>query len=191
MFADDCALLFNTRADLILGTKCLYHHLLKFGLAYAHLANQVASKTEAMCFPAPRQPHDSGDQTRFRVVDGFATFTAEFKYLGSLIRYTLEITSDADISYKLGKATTAFAALRANLILLQQTRQSQGKGHGLRCAVFDLLRWTGHQCSRKLWLPRRPGIWFRGGGISARDRDDMGLHSQQGTLPSPDREGEI
>ena len=112
MFADDCALLFNTRADLILGTKCLYHHLLKFSLAYAHLANQVASKTEAMCFPAPRQPHDSGDQTRFRVVDGFATFTAEFKYLGSLIRHTL--TSNADISYKLGKAAADFGALHAN-----------------------------------------------------------------------------
>jgi hypothetical protein len=32
LFADDCALLFRTRADLIVGSRYLYAHLRKFGL---------------------------------------------------------------------------------------------------------------------------------------------------------------
>jgi hypothetical protein len=43
-FADDCALLFNTRADLILGTNYLYHHLRKFGLLM-HIGRDLGSKT--------------------------------------------------------------------------------------------------------------------------------------------------
>jgi hypothetical protein len=38
-----------------------------------------------MFFPAPRQPHYSGDQTRFRVADDFLTVINELKYFGSII----------------------------------------------------------------------------------------------------------
>ena len=112
LFADDCALLFNSREDLVIGANYLFHHLRKFGLLMHIGIGDIASKTEAMFFPAPRQAHSSGDQTNFSVAHGFVTFTNEFKYLGSLVHYTL--TSDADIAYKIDKATAAFGALREN-----------------------------------------------------------------------------
>jgi hypothetical protein len=45
MFADDCALLFNTREDLILGTNYLYHDLRKFVLLMHIGRDKVGSKT--------------------------------------------------------------------------------------------------------------------------------------------------
>ena len=32
LFADDCALLFTNREDMIAGTNHIYHHLKRFGL---------------------------------------------------------------------------------------------------------------------------------------------------------------
>ena len=51
LFADDCALLFNTREDMIKGANYLYHHLRRFGLLMHIGKGTVASKTEAMFFP--------------------------------------------------------------------------------------------------------------------------------------------
>ena len=54
LYADDCAILFETRADLITGTSYLFNHLRKFGLQMHVGTGDTASKTEAMFFPAPR-----------------------------------------------------------------------------------------------------------------------------------------
>jgi len=110
LFADDCALLFNSRDDLAIGANYLYHHLRRFGLLMHIGRGDIASKTEAMFFPAPHQRHEDGNQTKFTVADGFVSFSTEFKYLGAIIHHTL--TSDPDISFKIGRATAAFGALR-------------------------------------------------------------------------------
>jgi hypothetical protein len=109
-FADDCALLFNSREDLITGANYLHHHLRLFGLLM-HIGKGITeSKTEAVFFPAPGENHDNGDQSNFTVADGFVSFTTEFKYLGSIIHHTL--TSDADVDKRISQASAAFGVLR-------------------------------------------------------------------------------
>jgi hypothetical protein len=116
LFADDCALFFNTRSDLITGTSYLFNHLRKFGLLM-HVGNgSVLSKTEAMFFPSPRVKYSVADTSRFNVIDvngsvaGFIDFTQEFKYLGSIIHSSL--TSEADVDRRIKSATAAFGALK-------------------------------------------------------------------------------
>jgi hypothetical protein len=115
LYADDCAILFETRADLITGTSYLFNHLRKFGLQMHVGTGDTASKTEAMFFPAPRpNPSDAATVNgteRFDVLDeatgtvvGFINFTTEFKYLGSIIHPTL--TSDADVDKRMKAATS-------------------------------------------------------------------------------------
>ena len=59
----------------------------------------TASKTEAMCFPSPRQRYTDGNTSDFPVDDtGSVSFTESFRYLGSIIYYSL--TSDADVDYR-------------------------------------------------------------------------------------------
>ena len=84
---------------------------------------ETASKTEAMFFPRPRQQLSDGDLSNIVVAGGFVSFSDtskgshEFKYLGAIIHYTL--TSNADIHYKLRKASAAFAALRVRSVSVQ------------------------------------------------------------------------
>ena len=107
LFADDCALLFNSRDDLIAGSNHIFAHLRKFGLQMHIGRGAAASKTEAMYFPLPRQAYAAADTSRF-LVDGtgFIEFSESFKYLGSIIHYSL--TSDADVHKRIKSATAAF-----------------------------------------------------------------------------------
>jgi hypothetical protein len=116
LFADDCAIFFNSRADLITGSSYLYNHLRKFGLLM-HIGNgAVPSKTEAMYFPPPRVEYSAADTSRIDVCDnngapvGFVDFTKEFKYLGSIVHYSL--SSEADVDKRIKSATGAFGALK-------------------------------------------------------------------------------
>lgn len=116
LFADDCALFFDTREDLIKGTNYLFHHLQRFGLLM-HIGkgvlfgpNLAHSKTEAVYFPPQGKPHADGDQSNFKVASGFVSFTDEFRYLGSIIHNSLK--SDTDVNARITKATAAFGALQ-------------------------------------------------------------------------------
>jgi len=116
LFADDCAIFFDSRADLITGASYLYNHLRKFGLLM-HVGNgAVMSKTEAMYFPPPRVEYSAADTSRIVVLDargqpaGFIDFTTEFKYLGSIVHYSL--SSEADVDKRIKSATAAFGALK-------------------------------------------------------------------------------
>jgi exonuclease III len=112
LFADDCALIFETREDLIAGTDAIYAHLRKFGLNMHVGRGDMASKTEAMFFPKARQSYEDGDTSRFRVDgSGFVEFTESFKYLGSIIHYSL--SADADVDKRIKSASAAFGALRS------------------------------------------------------------------------------
>ena len=111
LFADDCALIFETREDLIAGTDAIYAHLRKFGLNMHVGRGDMASKTEAMFFPKARQSYEEGDTSRFRVGgSGFVEFAGSFKYLGSIIHYSL--SADADVDKRIKSASAAFGALR-------------------------------------------------------------------------------
>ena len=74
LFADDCAVLFETREDMVTGIDYMIKHLRRFGLLIHVGRGTTASKTEAMYFPPPRTPASTGDQTDFPVDgDGFKT----------------------------------------------------------------------------------------------------------------------
>jgi hypothetical protein len=64
-----------------------------------------------MYFPPPRQAYAAAYTSRF-LVDGtgFAEFSEIFKYVGSVIHYSL--TSHADICKRIKSATAAFGALK-------------------------------------------------------------------------------
>ena len=72
----------------------------------------TASKTEAMYFPPPRTAYnEAADTSRFYVDGtGFIDFCDKFKYLGSILHYSL--TSDLDVDKRIASATAAFGALK-------------------------------------------------------------------------------
>ena len=116
LFADDCALFFNSRSDLEIGASYLYNHLRKFGLQVHVGSGSTASKTEAMYIPPLHVDYSAADTSRFNIIDGaglpvgFVDFTTEFKYLGSILHHSL--TSDADVDKRIKSATAAFGALK-------------------------------------------------------------------------------
>jgi hypothetical protein len=95
-----------------------------------------------MFFPAPRQPHDSGDQTDFVVADGFVSFTDEFKYLGSIIHNTL--TSEADVEFRISKARAAFGSLRECFFKSKRVKD-RDKGKVYKVLVLTILLY-GSEC---------------------------------------------
>jgi len=119
LFADDCALFFESRADMVTGTSCLLNHLRKFGLKMHVGSGPTASKTEAMYCPPTRLSYDDGYTTPLTVLGpngerlGFVSFTKEFKYLGSLVQHSP--TSDADVNKRVKSTAAAFGSLRSVL----------------------------------------------------------------------------
>ena len=111
LFADDCAVLFESHDDMVKGMNYMYHHFLKFGLEI-HLGRGTAkSKTEAMFFPKPRCD-DGSTPSDFPCADGFISYTRIFKYLGSHIVPGLDSTEE--IKLRIQKASQAFGCLSAS-----------------------------------------------------------------------------
>jgi hypothetical protein len=136
LFADDCALLFNSREDLIRGSNHIFSHLRKFGLLMHVGRGGTASKTEAMYFPSPRQRYTDGNTSNFPVDDtGSVSFTESFRYLGSIIHYSL--TSDADVDYRISKASAAFGAL--SNVLRNKHVSNHLKGEVYKALVLSTL----------------------------------------------------
>ncbi len=67
LFADDCAIFFNRRADLELGASYLFDHLRRFGLMMHIGADTTLSKTEAMYFPPPQVDYSTADTSRLDI----------------------------------------------------------------------------------------------------------------------------
>ena len=80
LFADDCAVLFESHEDMVIGMDYMYQHFLKFGLEIHLGRGTVKSKTEAMFFPKPRCD-DGTTPPNFLCADGFISYTRLFKYL--------------------------------------------------------------------------------------------------------------
>ena len=108
LFADDCAVLFESHKDMVIGIDYMYKHFLKFGLEI-HLGRGTAkSKTEAMFFPKPRCD-DGTTPPNFPCADGFISYTRLFKYLGSHIVPGLDSAEETKI--RIQKASQAFGCL--------------------------------------------------------------------------------
>jgi len=111
LFADDRVLLFQSRGELIRGSSHIFAHLRKFGLCMHIGRGDAASKTEALYFPLLRAAYEAADTSRFYIDGtGFIDFCEKFKYLGSILHYSL--TCDADVDKRIASATAAFGALK-------------------------------------------------------------------------------
>lgn len=151
MFADDCALLFETREDMVEGSTYLFKHLERFGLHMHVGRGATASKTEAVYFPPPRAPHAAGDQSDFPLLDGFISFTDKFTYLGSILHNSL--TSDADVDARISKARAAFGALQG--FLSKKYLKEKCKGTVFRALVVSILLYGSESwCLREDQLQR-------------------------------------
>ena len=169
LFADDCALFFDSRADLEIGASYLVNHLRKFGLQVHVGSGTTPSKTEAMYFPPPRQLYSDANTSRLDVLDtagvpvGFIDFTTEFKYLGSIIHHSL--TSDADIDKRIKSASAAFGALKNIFINKHIDLKVKGRVYVALCLsillygcevwclredLFNRLRRFHHRCVRTM-----------------------------------------
>jgi len=169
LFADDCALFFNSRNDIEIGASYICNHLRKLGVVVHVGTGTTPSKTEAMYFPPPRQDYAAADTSRINVLDdegapvGFIDFTTEFKYLGSIVHHSL--TSDADIDKRIKSATAAFGALRNVLGDKHIDLKVKGKIYVALCLsillygcevwcmredLFDRLRSFHHRCVRSM-----------------------------------------
>ena len=93
--ADTCLMFKNgsplrVRDDLIRGSSHIFAHLRKFGFCMHVGRGNAASKTEAMYFPPPRMAYEAADTSRFYIDGtGFIDFCEKFKYLGSMLHYSL------------------------------------------------------------------------------------------------------
>ena len=112
LFADDCAVIFETRDHMQVGMTYMIKHLSRFGLNVHVGEGTTASKTECMFFPKPRMPADGEDQSDIIVTEdgGFISFVKVFRYLGTHIGQSLD--SDVDIQKRIDKASQGFGALR-------------------------------------------------------------------------------
>ena len=142
LFADDCALFFETRADLITGANYIYEHLRRFGL-HMHVGRGTQkSKSEAMYCPAAGDDYEDADTSDFDVADGFISFCTEFKYLGSIIHYSL--TSHADVMARIDSASRAFGALR-DCVFANKRVKPKIKGKIYMVLILALLLY-GSEC---------------------------------------------
>ena len=69
LFADDFAIFFETREDMVTGTSYLFNHLRKFGLKMHVGSGTTASKTEAMYYPTSMDPTWTATRRRSRCLD--------------------------------------------------------------------------------------------------------------------------
>ena len=117
LYADDAYFGFQTRADLEEGAPIIDRHFTAFGLQVHRgkiLPNGKRKKSKTECMYNPAQgAYEDGDTSDVTVDGGFYTFTKTFKYLGSIISY--DLTSDADIAYRIRNATGAFAKVKKTL----------------------------------------------------------------------------
>ena len=142
LFADDCAVLFESRDDMVVGMNYLFKHLRKFGLHMHVGRNGQASKTEAMFFPRPGEDVNSGDQSPFDCDDGIIAFCEKFKYLGSYLDRTLR--SDVDIDERIKAAAAAFGALRLSTFTNKRVDEKV-KGRIFVSVVLSILLY-GSEC---------------------------------------------
>jgi hypothetical protein len=125
LFADDCVLLFQSRDDLIRGSSYIFSHLRKSGLCMHVGRGNAASKA-----------YEAADTSRFYIDGtGFIDFCEEFKYLGSMLHYTL--TSDTDVDKRLTSARAAFGALKR--IFADKYLSEELKGEVYKALIFPTL----------------------------------------------------
>ena len=117
-----------------------------------------------MYFPPLRTAYEAADTSRFYVDgNGFIDFCEKFKYLDSILHYSL--TSDADVDKRVASATAAFGAQKNNLNSKYLSEELKGEVYkafvlptllygceawSLRGELFKRLRSFHNRCARSM-----------------------------------------
>ena len=110
VYADDTALVFESRSDLERGAAALRAHFTRWGLSIHVGTATKKSKTEALVVPRPQTKYEDYDTSDIVMDDGGRFhFTETFRYLG--VTLSSCINDDADVDSRIAKASGAFACL--------------------------------------------------------------------------------
>jgi len=132
VYADDTALVFASRADLVRATGALRTHFKRWGLSIHVGTSTKKSKTECMVVPRPRTDYADYDTSDIVLADGtYIHFTRSFRYLGVVL--SSSINDEADVDSRIAAASGAFATLEA--ILLSR----HVKPHAKRAAYVSIV----------------------------------------------------
>jgi len=142
LFADDLALMFETRDSVTDGLKYFQKHALRFGLAI-HVGkivgnNEIKSKTVAMFFPCRSVRANDVDLSNI-VLDSdgnFIPIVEKTKYLGTIIHNSLQ--SEEDVIARVRVASAAFAALRPIFIRRDIDPKVKGRIYMVMCVSILL-----------------------------------------------------
>ena len=140
LYVDDGAFLFTSRNDLEKGGNIIFSHFLRFGLKM-HIGKDGSyqdSKTEAVHFASPSEPHNSADLSPVKVNQGYITYNSKFTYLGSILSSSLDDT--VDIDHRIKQATRAFGAM-ANGIFKNSFLSLKSKKLLYLAIPMNLLLW--------------------------------------------------
>lgn len=139
-YADDTAVLFESRESLDVGVPQLIEHFARFGME-VHTGNTLLdkkSKSEILFCPKPLQlyhdpeTHDNADVSPVDLGDGeFIPIVSKFVYLGTVLAH--DCSDKIDIENRIDKAGNAFGALRDCLFSSTQVT------YAAKCLVYRAL----------------------------------------------------
>ena len=113
LYADDGAIVFTSREDLVVGSNILFDRLKQFGMKMHVGKDGKKSKTEALFIPGKSNPDPPANSEDYRTGDGYVSFTKHFNYLGSYI--SNDLSDDRDVQNRISKASKNFRSLKKNL----------------------------------------------------------------------------
>lgn len=116
-YADDTAVLFLSRQDVLFYTPLLFDHFLSFGME-VHAGDESQpekpSKTEILYVSGPTPDVDPPNLDPIKFGDGkFIPVTNSFCYLGSLL--SRDTNDELDIVSRLNRGSNAFGALKSSI----------------------------------------------------------------------------
>ena len=140
-YADDTAVVFDTRNDLEAGIPLILDHFARFGMEVhtGPIEPRDDSKSEVLfcskppCLYKDPDTYDNADLSDIVIGDRYIPIVAEFIYLGSLL--CRDCTDDADVDRRIQKAGNAFSSLRKCLF---SSTQVTPKAKGLVYLTFTL-----------------------------------------------------
>ena len=172
-YADDTAVIFNSREDLSNGTLSLLLHFARFGMEIhtGQIEPREDSKTEVLFCSKPLHMYtdsDTFDNTDFSDLivgdNQYIPIVDQFVYLGSVV--SSDCSDEKDVNARIEKASNAFGSIRKCLFSSSQIR-STVKGaayityilpillYGAECwslteHLFRKLRTFHHRCLRAM-----------------------------------------
>ena len=152
VYADDTALVFESRADLERAASVLRSHFSRWGLSIHVGSSTKRSKTEAMLVPGPRADYADFDTSDVILPDGARIhFTQKFRYLGVVLSHS--INDLADVDSRVTAASGAFASLSSIFLssrVKPDAKRAAYVGLVLPILLYGSESWSLTEACRKL-----------------------------------------